>query len=362
MIHRSARHIGATCAAALAAAAFVAGCSTYSATTPGAPGLPARSSQAVVRGIASSALLVTLPSTDQLAFVDPATLTIRALLPLPANPTDVVMHPTHSIAFVAVTNGIQLVDTARQKLLPLISVPGGFIRFAVAPDGDVIYAVNSIGVVSVISVVHRAVLQTFNVGANAGGIAYSSTYGEIYVSTPDTNAVAVFDAKTFAPDKPFYGGRCPKGRSIDPCDPADLTVSPDGKYLLATDERGIMLALDANVGDIDGKVTLSSRSGRSERFLSLDPANGDFAISDIGCCRQEILQVGSVPPFPGPTLLTGANVRTRIIGVAFDPSGNAWSVADAYPPRVGRVVKLPFKQGDRELALGTQPGDIAYAP
>lgn len=346
------------CISVVAVMTFV-GCSASEPRTQ-QPLLPDRYAVGRAGPSPSPALLVTLPATSQIAFVDPSTLTIRSIVDVPGNPAFVTMNPMNAMAFASVNSGtgIQLIDTANQRVGAVIDVPSGFIRFAVAPDGDRIFAVNGSGTISVISVVHKNVLQTITVGAGTAGIAYSKKYHRIYASTPDTNAIAVFDADTFAPDKPIYGGIC----APSPCRPEDLATSPDGSYLLAGDRMGIVLAMDARHGTILGRMTVSFRHNRDELFFATNPADSDIAMSDIGCCDETVWELPTAPPFTGQKTIGFGNLVTYIVGVTFDASGHAWGANRAYPPQLGRVVALPFKPGGKRLDLGQAPGGIAYAP
>lgn len=344
---------------------FVAGCSAYHAPIfdPTAAGGPAHQS---IGAPPAPALLVTLPATGQLAFVDPTQLQIQSLLPVSGNPTDIEMHPAHQFAFLNVSGGtaLQIVDLVHRKLASSISVPAGFDRFVFNADGDRIYAVNSSGTVSVISVVNKTVLTTIAVGASTGGIAYSSKYRKIYVSTPDTNSIAVFNADTFAPEKLIVGGRCLHGGTLNPCDPHDLATSADGSYLLAASRYGEIVALDAKSGDVLGIMGSAGRDTpqRRVRFFTIDPANGEIAAGDGACCHQTVWLVPTMPPFSSETQLATATRIQFFVGVVFDSAGNAWGAQGAYPPRFGRVVNLPFSHGGLELVLGSAPGGIAYSP
>jgi hypothetical protein len=310
-------------------------------------------------------LLVTVPATGQLAFVDPSTLQIQSLVTVPGNPTDVEMHPTHNIAFLSVNGGtaLQMVDVASRRLTSLISVPAGFIRFVFNGDGNRIYAVNSSGTVSVISLVSKTVVATIAVGAPTRGIAYSKKYKKIYVSTPDTNAIMVFDALTFAPDKPFFGGSCPH-HGKNPCKPNDLATSADGSYLLAGSRYGEFVSYDAQHGHVLGIMGQSGRDvpGRSIRFFAIDPANSQIAAADGACCNQGVWLVPTMPPFSGETFLTGGHYPLFFAGVVFDAAGNVWGAQGADAPKLGKVIRVPFSHGDPELVLGSRPGGIAYAP
>jgi hypothetical protein len=346
-------------------ALILVGCSAYNAPISDPTGAAGLARQGAISSPAPS-LLVTLPATSQLAFVDPLTLQIQSILPVSGNPTDIVMHPTHQFALLNVNGGtaLQIVDIVHRKLASSIPVPAGFDRFVFNADGDRIYAVNSSGTVSVVSVVSKAVITTISVGASTAGIAYSQKYRRIYVSTPDTNSIAVFDAVTFAPEKPFFGGRCPHGGGKDPCEPHDLATSADGSFLLAASRFGEFVALDAQHGDVLGIMGSAGRDtpGRSVRFFASDPANGEIAAGDRGCCNETVWLVPTAPPFSNLTELTTGHFPAFFAGVVFDGAGDAWGAEGADPPRFGRVVNVPFSHGGLELVLGTAPGGIAYSP
>jgi len=346
------------------AALIVVGCSAHDTPMfdPTAAEGPARQS---VGASPAPSLLVTLPATSQLAFVDPLSLQIQTILPVAGNPTDIEMHPTHQFAFLNVNGtALQIVDIIHRKLARSIPVPAGFDRFVFNADGDRIYAVNSSGTVSVVSVVNKAVITTIAVGGSTAGIAYSQKYRKIYVSTPDTNSIAVFDAVTFAPERPFAGGRCQHGGGMEPCDPHDLATSADGSYLLAASRFGEFVALDAQHGDVLGIMGSAGRDtpGRSVRFFASDPANGEIAAGDRGCCNQTVWLVPTVPPFSNLTELTTGHFPAFFVGVVFDGAGDAWGAQGADPPKFGKVVNVPFSHGGLELVLGTAPGGIAYSP
>jgi YVTN family beta-propeller protein len=351
----------------LSIALLAAGCSAFNSpsahdnTTIG--GLARRT--AGLAPPSGPSLLVSVPATNQLAFIDPALLQIQSLTNVPGNPTDVEMHPTHNIAFLSVGGGtaLQMVDVASRRLTSLIAVPAGFIRFVFNGDGNRIYAVNSSGTVSVISLITKTVVATIPVGAPTRGIAYSKKYGKIYVSTPDTNAIMVFDGKTFAPDKPFFGGSCPH-HGKDACEPDDLATSADGSYLLGGSRFGEIVAFDAQHGHVLGIMGQSERDtpGRSIRFFAIDPANNDIAAGDGACCNQIVWLVPTMPPFSGETQLTGAHSPSFFVGVAFDSVGKAWGAQGEFAPRLGRVLAVPFRHRDPQLVLGSRPGGVVYAP
>jgi len=347
------------------AALLIVGCSAHNAPIYDPTGAAGRARPGAFATPAPS-LLVTLPTPSQLAFVDPLHLQIQTLLPVAGNPTDIVMHPTHLFAFLNVNGGsaLQMVDVANRKLASTIPVPAGFDRFVFNADGDRIYAVNSSGTMSVVSVVHKTVLTQIVVGSQSGGIAYSQKYHKIYVSTPDTNSIAVLDADTLAPGKPFHVGRCQHGAGTDPCEPHDLATSADGSYLLAASRFGEIVALDARSGEVLGIMGHSERDSpqRRIRFFTIDPANGEIAAGDGACCNQTVWLVPTMPPFSSETVLTSVHYPLFFVGVVFDSAGDAWGAQGAFAPRFGKVVNVPFIRGGGELLLGSAPGGIAYSP
>ncbi|HEY7995017.1 MAG TPA: hypothetical protein VID24_12455 [Candidatus Eremiobacteraceae bacterium] len=347
------------------AALIVVGCSANNTPTY----FPAASEGLASQNVGSSpapSLLVTVPATGQLAFVDPLSLQIQTLLGVPGNPADIVMHPTHQFAFLNVSGGtaLQIVDLVHRKLASSISVPAGFDRFVFNADGDRIYAVNSTGTVSVVSIVSKSVLTQIVVGAQSGGIAYSQKYHKIYVSTPDTNSIAVLDAVTFKAGKPFHVGRCQHGGGTEPCEPHDLATSADGSFLLAASRFGEIVALDAQSGNVLGIMGRAERDTpqRRVRFFTIDPANNEIAAGDGACCNQIVWLVPTMPPFSSETELTEGHFPMFFVGVVFDGVGNAWGAEGAFAPRSGRVVGVPFSRGGLELVLGSAPGGIAYSP
>lgn len=313
--------------------------------------------QALPAAIPSSpVMLVTLPSVNQLAVVDPTTLSIAGLIDVPGNPRALVSNPTRPEAYVAVDGGsvISIVDYRTPRVRGSIAVPSGVARFVVSGTGDRLYAVNTVGTVSVISIVQQRVLSTVNLGVSTVGIAFSTANHRIFVSMPESNRIAVINSDTDRREPDIFMGRCGRAK----CKAYDLVSSYDGSYILAACNAGIVSAVEAQTDTIVSKFGVGLHTGA---FLGINPLTSFAAMVDQEF-NQYLFLVPTTPPFKGGSEIRRFHPPSHVVDVAFSPdSGAPYGAQVGGSETSGKIVIEPKEHGDKVLLLGSSPGGLVFA-
>ncbi|HTL28022.1 MAG TPA: YncE family protein, partial [Tepidisphaeraceae bacterium] len=199
-----------------------------------------------------------LNQDNALAIVDTDSLTLRAKVPICVAPTDAVILPDSTKAFVACSGSgevaaVQLKNTAHQQaadgLLTILRVAKTPTQLALKPDGGEVFAMNfDGGTISEIATQANEVGGSYNIGSGPVRGVLASDNATLYVSNFLSDSVAVFDITISK-----FLGRIQVGNKPDA-----LALSSGGQYLYV-----------ANSGSGDLAVINLSKKGR--KFVTMIP-------------------------------------------------------------------------------------------
>ena len=143
----------------------------------------------------NSRLFVSIPSTSQIAVIDPAAWKVAALLDTGAPPGRVVIQPDGHYAWAATSAGVVIIDVARAALTRRLDLEGGARDLVFSDDsrtafvtGATIPAVNLIDV-RILEKIRRIPLEGVPSGA-----AWSRIGQALYLADPAAGALVVIDA------------------------------------------------------------------------------------------------------------------------------------------------------------------------
>ena len=306
------------------------------------------------RNAPSPSILVTLPSLNALAFVDPSTQEIEQMDAIHQSPGSIVMHPRRPVAFIATNGNTQIIyfDLLCQRTIATIALPDGFRDMQINDDGTELFVLdNMTNDLLVISVAMQRVVQTDTLTSSGTAIAYSRAAHELFVPEPFIDRTGVLDTPSGAPDHVIFQGKC-----LGQCRPTGAETGPGGQYLFITDFNGGYAIYDAPTHHIlvntghDGRVDYPILGG-FDAFL-----NGIAFMYDV-IPPDRVAVVSSVPPFQTLASWTiPSPKRFRLTSAAFDAAGIGY-VAE----NLGLLLLYPDGSA-RILNLGTQAVGTAYYP
>jgi DNA-binding beta-propeller fold protein YncE len=307
------------------------------------------------------AVIITLPQTNQVALLDPSTGEIEGVYYVAGDPSQVVANPARGFAYIAVNNGsgIAVFDKLYHEVSKVVSVPAGFSTMQISRDGSIIYALSSAGTLSVVSLPSGDIISTLSVGASPGGEALSPQLHRLFVSLPSTDQIEIIDTRTLGIVEHFYGGWC--DRTHGGCDPGELAMSPDGRYLFGAGSQNI-LAFDGASGKILDLFHLSYPG--AENFLGVDAEQNALL---YGYRFGNFVNVGSIlmdPPFGGGPFGAGFRRDTGFSGLASNGTGTTvWTgIGNYFEGQDGLLTLNSNGSYSCCISLGEFPGGLAVIP
>ena len=179
---------------------------------------------------------VTLQDLNSVLPVDPMARTTGPLIPVGADPGDVVFDPTGRTAYVSDYNDgtVHVIDVNAGSARGSVQVAANAYRLALAKSAQQLFVSSVDGTVYVVSTTNLAVTDSIALRGPLQGMTLNSAGSVLYVSST-AGTVYEVDAATHAvKDTAEVGGS-----------PQDVALSPDGTLLYAANQNGWVDVLDA---------------------------------------------------------------------------------------------------------------------
>jgi DNA-binding beta-propeller fold protein YncE len=161
--------------------------------------------------------------------------------------------PRPYLAFVANQQGnsVAVVDLGTFQMVSSIPVPPSPTQVAVRPGAKEVYAVSGSGTVSVIAFPELRVIKTVAVGRSAASLVFSPDGRQAYVLDPSGDQVVFVDCQRHREiGRLRLGGK-----------PSSVTLSPDGKVLMADALPSDLYFIDAQTRKMLGTVEVGQNPG-----------------------------------------------------------------------------------------------------
>jgi YVTN family beta-propeller protein len=157
--------------------------------------MPARPTSLALAADESKLYVIT--DSDELSAVDLATRALAGKVRVGTLPGQIAVRPHGSEAFVPLGRApgglVAVVDLVALRVVDTIAVGANPTRVAFLPDGSLAYVLNNESrSVSIVDAETRAVRHTFTFSDMAMDLAISPELGEVFVSQPTAESIAVF--------------------------------------------------------------------------------------------------------------------------------------------------------------------------
>ena len=321
-------------------------------TTPAPPSWQQLQESVQPHAIASVAptFLASLPSTDQIAFVDPATEKVTEYLDMTFPPGEIVVHPTRPFAYVESPNGIIVLRLTNQKVEMTFAVPSGFSHLLVGQDGDTLYGLAG-GAIVGISTATGVTVHTFSFPSPITSFAQSSLDHLIFASVPSQDEVLVIDPHTGMLVHTIVGPVC---RDQKPCHPDQLVASTDGKFI-----AGVARKKDNGVAIFDAQTFRRvANVGSGTQLAGMNAAADQAWYVHHRRGFDEFSVVNLFPPFAQATRPFVEPMGPFFGRVAFDVTGTIGLATFSATNKTGLV---DVEGSGVTILTQTTPSWIAYA-
>ena len=231
---------------------------------------------------------VTNQDAKSLSVIDTSTGAVLSTITLPSAPTAVVVSPVASQnrAYVAMTSGVAVIDTAANKVVDLNTT--------------------------------TTTLDVIKVGSSPSALAINPAGTRLYVSNGGSNTVSVVDLTTNKEITKVTVGLQPSG----------LAVSPDGTRLYALNKFGDKLTV---INTANNQVLGSTEVGNSPRYVVVSPNGQQIYVTNYGSGTVTVLNATAAAPVFSKTITVG----TQPEGIAISRDGNLVYVANGKDTGVG---------------------------
>jgi len=244
-------------------------------------GVGSHPSGIAVNAVDGSRAYVTNQDGKSLSVIDTSTGAVLSTIALPSAPTAVVVSPVpnQNRAYVAMTSGIAVIDTASNTVVDLNTT--------------------------------TTTVDVIKVGSGPSALAINPTGTRLYVSNGSSNTVSVVDLTTNKEITKVTVGLQPSG----------LAVSPDGTRLYALNKSGDKLTV---INTANNQVLGSTKVGNSPRYVVLSPNGQRIYVTNYGSGTVTVLNATAAAPVVSKTITVG----TQPEGIAISKDGNLVYVAN----------------------------------
>ncbi|MHB8482144.1 MAG: CARDB domain-containing protein [Nitrospiria bacterium] len=223
----------------------------------------------------------TPPCSDLLYFIDTATFSVAASVPVGSTPNKIALvsvvtgtpagpPPTLIYSANGATNNVSVIDPATNTITATVSVGTNPLAIAPTPDGKLVYVVNGDGTVSVITRSTQTVTATINlpdpVTGQVAGLAGPTGTNLVYVANHNAMKIYVINTQTNS-----ITATIPVGSPAvySPQGPLDMAITPDGQTLYVN--------VDVNPNDptnADGYIAVIRTSNNTQAGRIILPVAG----------------------------------------------------------------------------------------
>jgi len=270
-----------------------------------------------ITGAAPFAYVINQDLPSGINVIDTATNKVVSYVDGDASGPGVAVNPAGTKVYVTNSdkNTVSVIDTATNKVTVTVKVGNGPYGVAVSPEGKKVYIANSgSNTVSVIDAATNKVTTTVKVGNGPCGVAVNPAGTQIYV-TSDKNTVSVIDTATNKVTATVKVGNGPCG----------VAVSPNGKKVyVANHDSSSISAIDTT----KNKVAATVKLGNGPDGFALSP--NEIAITPDGkkvyvaCSVSSMGYYNFVPVIDASTNKVITNIDDGFydnVGIAITPDG-----------------------------------------
>ncbi len=179
-------------------------------------------------GIATSGRRVYVTDLRSNAVVAVEDGQVIARIPVGGGPRSLATDADGSHLYVTSINGrdLTIIDTERNSIEAAIPLPvSGAFAVAIGPQDEFAYVTaHTEGVVVVIDLDSRQVIDTIQVGANPRGLTFSPTGDQLFVTTAESDEIYIFDSVTRQSLGTFAAAGGPRGISVVEAPAAQVTA------------------------------------------------------------------------------------------------------------------------------------------
>ena len=213
---------------------------------------------------------------NQLRFLDPRTMRVRKVVPMPCSGPD---HLDFSAAGTDLLLGCEFdgtlveVDWRRMRVVRTAHVGGLPVDVKLSPDGTTFYVANQgTGGVSLVDAATLRVVTFLKTGRGAHGMAVSRDTTKLYVTNRLAGTISVIDfaRRTVVATWPVGGS------------PDMVQISPDGRELWESNRYGTTVTV---VDTANGHVLKQIEVGPDPHGLAYFPQPGHFSLGHNGVYR-----------------------------------------------------------------------------
>jgi YVTN family beta-propeller protein len=172
-----------------------------------------------ITGAAPFAYVINQDLPSGINVIDTATNKVVSYVDGDASGPGVAVNPAGTKVYVTNSdkNTVSVIDTATNKVTATVKVGNGPCGVAVSPDGKKVYVANhGINSISVIDAATNKVTATVKVGNGPYGVAVNPAGTKIYVTNSDKNTVSVIDTATNKVTATLNVGNNPYGVAVNP--------------------------------------------------------------------------------------------------------------------------------------------------
>ena len=297
-----------------------------------------------------------------LSIVEGSGVSSVATVTVGGNPFGAAITPDGKYAYIANNlENVSVIDTATNKVVATVATEKG-LSIVITPDGKYAYVTNWEGV-SVISTATNTVVDTIAIGDPSngnspnGGIAITYDGKYVYLTMPDSVAVINTETNTVTANitiTPKNSNANVNGVTLfSYSDPIAVAVSPDDAYAYvgtgAGDSRVILL--DTSTNKIVNSITIGS-DGIED--IAVTPDGKYVYATDV----DGNISVIDTATFTVDTTLTGFGAP---VGLAITSDGKYAYVVNGFNATVS-VLNTATKVVDGTVSVGQSPRGLAFTP
>ena len=273
-------------------------------------------------------------------------------IPVGLEPLWVAISPDgrHAYTVNAASNTVSVIDTASNKVISTVSVPGA-ARVAVTPDGRHAYVTScpdcgptSQGSVSVIETATNKVTATFPAGLGPFGVASSPDGRYIYVTDRNSGSISVINTTNNTVIATIRVGTFPTA----------VAVSPDGRYVYVTNASGPTVSV---IDTHNNTVTATISAGSGAFSVAVSPDGRHTYVTDL---HNSVAVIDTTSNTVTTTIPIGQG-GSRTFAVTVSPNGRHAYVTNNTSNTVS-VIDTASNMVTSTISVQAAPTGVAVTP